>query len=1245
MTSSTPTAVDFSKPMVDTVTVPGAGKLSGKTLSFHVSAELMKNQQEASPVDATGPTVVVQDSDGKPMIVAIGADGTLRLLKYDATSASGWESIDLAAGFTGYDAAKAFDVVQDDKGRLSIAFALVRTGTTSTDIFTASLVSDDGAQTDWSKLASFARKVENVDAAFVADTIKVGLSDNDEPPLVVVSGAIGNQESYYQIASAGEPAQKLEFPENVAADLKALQAISLGYAFGQKGVFFLYQQGQSQTLECTTLAGGGEGVLRYDFSPGQGAIPASVRYNCVTTPTGSQNDPLTISSDIFVGTDKGIFVINGARTSDVEQVTDQLTDVHQILVRQDRSAISIWAVSGPSMVHYIRGTKGQTIQWDSPILFSTDAVHIAPIRNRAMQANELFLIDQAANVVHYWQDPVSTMWQQRTIRAQDGDFLIDFCSYTTQIALEDEDGNALYNEPLKVTASEWTYVTANGLIYSLDRDTPAEIPTDLTGKLTIVSMAASISTPILHVQGDNFGKTLNIYPNGKVQKGLQGIDTGDDLKAATTQDGKPVFEKSYDQATWNGVADNVRQLNTASSQLQTGTRPSDAVFVSVDDPSVKHDGVLDVSHLPKDFAIGMRRQSGAWQAHPQLKEAFALGGVEHSIAGLAGDLWHDIEHAFEDGIKEAEEGVVALEDGATFVVHKITLGAEDVLAFTLTAAGKVITVVLRTLDSVLRVMSWMLKQIGAALLKILEWLGFLLIWIDIWKAHKVIAAIMTSALEYAKDWADTGLNVAQAHVDQFLETAEKDVKALTLPPAAATRGPRSDAIAAGAAHPLLSMRSPQANFINHHLMHGGLASGSGAALAGSSDPLLQFVNDVVIPTITALSNSLENDLQDLVDLVRDKGKTYADVLKLAGDLADTALDPLKALLDGLFEFLGQLIADLKGALEGSLDVPFLGALYKFVTELLGEEEDLTAINAVALMVAIPTIIVGKIETGTVPFVDEGHGLDDGDLFEKLLGSPASAPMPARGAKTWALPGSEKVATSSKAAAADAYAEGAAIYSKWPMLAGACAGIAAVVANVLIAANAATMDENSPLIAKKKRQLKVAMAIYFGLVFCKLSLTVPLKREDQNLAAYVPKAVGFGLAFCQMLTSITVVVGAPADSVAKLNGGVLAGFDVFILVAAFVGDLVDGVEQGGTAWLPLASDSLSNLSGIAQGAGQWFGGGSMEAIEALEGAEELEIPGLAYILGAGGRALGGVFSAVEVFVPNASAIRQAVNVAG
>jgi hypothetical protein len=137
-------------------------------------------------------------------------------------------------------------------------------------------------------------------------------------------------------------------------------------------------------------------------------------------------------------------------------------------------------------------------------------------------------------------------------------------------------------------------------------------------------------------------------------------------------------------------------------------------------------------------------------------------------------------------------------------------------------------------------------------------------------------------------------------------------------------------------------------------------------------------------------------------------------------------------------------------------VPFLGTLYEFVTELPGDEEELMPINAVALMVAIPTVIVGKIETGSVPLVDNGHGLGSASLFNDLLGPPDRLPMPAAPAPS--VPGgvtaTSRVAMEAAPAASSPGANdrSAAEYSRWAGLAGVIAGWLVTLVNIATAGN-------------------------------------------------------------------------------------------------------------------------------------------------------------------------------------------------
>lgn len=1225
------------QPVIDVVSLPGAGALDGRIVSAQVSCELMKNQQPASPLNPTRDSLVAYDTLGRPMVFSIGTDGRLWLMRLDSEATSGWSVIDLTAGFSGYTTARAFDLSQDRKGRISIVAALSKEGADATDLFAAPLLSND-AQTDWSALATHARLIAGVDPGFAAERIRMGSSDDGPAPLTVAAGSIAGHKYYYQLTGFDQPATKLEFPENVSPDGDGLMDVSLGYAFGQRGVYFLYKIGDTETLECTTLADPLQGSVSYDYSPGNAHLPAglqNLRYNCIATPTGSGTNAFTLSSDVYVGTDSGVYLFRDARAGSLQKVADGLADVHQVVVRDDGQNLSVWAMCSPSQLYYITGTKGPEYTWNAPILFSASAVHVAPIRSPARGANELFVVDQDASVTHWWQDPGTTLWQQRLLHVPQSSFLLDFESFTTHLHLEDGDGNPLVGQAVRVTASEWTYATGNGRLYSLDRDTPAEIPTDGMGNVTLVQMAASIHTPILHLQADCFGGTLNVYPNGKVLQGLQAVQTGADLTAARTQDGKPVLEGTYDDDTVSGVAANVSQLTGASGQYVTGARPAGTTFVTVEADGAKHDGVLQVAHLPANFAVGMQLKAGGWQPHTQASmAALSVGGALDDIEDWAGDALHWVETAFSDGIKLVEKGVTYLKDGVSFVIRKV----EEGLQFVLSIAGKVLTIALKTLGSVLKALNWVLKLVGIDLKKILAWLGHLFGWDDIWDTHKVIAAVMRDAVEYAVRKADTEIDHWRASVDDALNGVGDRIRGLVLSPQLAGASVRGTAAAQRAGAPAgTSLNSPPANFSLYQVQHGGMLAGGAAVALPGSDPFSAFVNDVLTPAASALATALQRDLADLQRLWSDPSSTLQSAVTLAADLVDTILQPIRAVIDGFLTLLQDALGALASLLTDPLDLPFLSSFYEWVTDLLGEEEDLTVTNAVALLIAIPVTVVSKAATGHAPFANGTFGMDEPGFFDRMLGAPqppapspaparalaaapamrvaadmvatdrvpvmalASAPVPSM-AKGTATAGT---ATAGAAAADDGESHAASGYSRYGGMIGAVASVAAGISNMI-----STTIETEP--GTMNTADKVALG--FNIVQC--ATTVPLPRKDQSDAAYGLKATAFGI------WALYSALQWKLPKEPEVRGGALAGIDALLLVMALVADGLSHEEAG--TW---CVDIFSNAGGIVQGVSQAFKQG--------EGM----------VVGAGISYFGSLVAIILCMVADEDEIVQFVNVGG
>ncbi|MCA0350651.1 MAG: hypothetical protein LCH85_01525 [Chloroflexi bacterium] len=1125
----------MSTSSVDLITLPTTNFVTDQ-ISFQVSAELMQNSQQSSPISPTNNLAVVQDSAGKPMLFSIGTDQMLHLIKYDETTPTGWQVINLSTQWSDYNHAVAFDLSQDTHGLISITLALATADQKKTAVFSASMLSNDYTKTDWTTLNQQCQQITGLDPSFQAESIRMGSSDDGHPPIIIIVGSINNAKFYYQVIDA-KTSQTLEFPENVLNNPGSLLEVTTGYAIGQRAFFFLYQIGATQTLEATTLADQFQGSLQYDFSPGNAGIPAeytNLTYTCMTTALGTKTSPLDISSDVYIGTTDGVYVFANSRLAGMQKVTDAIKDVHQIIVTTTGDTIGLWVMASPSKLYYIAGNHGSPYTFNEPILFSDSIVHIAPTRSGLSHANELFVVDQTQQVIHYWQDPNTTLWNQRTITIADQSYLLNFNSYTTHIHLQDQNGMALANIPLAISCSTWSYATINGRIYSLDQDVMAQVPTDALGNLTIILPASDLTAPIIHVQADFIDQTLNIYPHGKITKGIQAIKSGDDLKNAKTTDGSPVIGGNLDDITLNGVAQNISQLHQLSSQI-TGPMGNNT-YVVLSAKNTKQTGKLDVS------------QSAAKQVTMQVSRNRSLATLSlnsaddifDDIGDAFGDIWHEIEHFFVAGIDKIEQGITYLSNGVSFLIKE----AEQGLNFILKVADKVYNIVLDSIASIYKVLSWIFQLIKVGIETLIKWLGFLFGWDDIWHTHKVLARIISQGVDYGINRMESEIDDWTNSINTTFDQLNQQIHATLVPSSLQLTTPNAITNNKNNDQQTQLFQSPGGNWSAYQLQHSGMLNGLGSNL--QHDPFLQFLNDVVIPTSQQLYAALENDFDDLKQIITG-GVTIADTLKLFADLATTIIEPIKTMVIGLLKFVVDLAKDIQHALVDDLDIPLLSDLYKWVTGLFGEAEDFSVVNGICLLLAIPVTIIYKASVGSAPFTDQSRVLDDPNLFNTIMGQP----------KQQLMLGTAKALNASTSKSVGV------VYSQVGGLLAAIVGPMITIATLFKLA----ADEQQVTIKSRAAQVSIVLALTKAL------LTFPIRKSEQSIAGYTLKISSWLLSVCN--TAQSAIIRSP-----RIGGGITIGIDSVIIVMALIADGLD--QADGWTW---TTDILSNVSGIGAGVGQ------------------------------------------------------------
>jgi len=1176
---------------IDIVQLTGSGKQSGKAVTVTASCELMHNQLPASAIDPSKNILAVQDSSGSPLLFSIGSDQRLWLMSQDSASPGGWAALELTAGMDQYTSATCLDLSQDRQGHISVAFAMRRKDGSGTDVLYATMVPNDTTAADWKAFATLAKPLQGLDPAFAATQLILGHSDDGDAPLLSVAGVIGAQQHYYVLTDPAAPAVLMNFPEDLGKDPAALIALANGYAFGQRGIWFLYTLGQSQTLECTTFSDPSLGSMMYDYSP-----PSGILYTCMALPTGAYDDPMSISSDVYVGTNSGVSMFRGASKEQFETVAADLPDVHQIIVRTEGEKVSVWAICSPNLLYYISGKAGVANSWNTPVLFSTDCLHLAPIRSTSNSANELFIVSNDPStvrpeliIVHAIQDPVSTLWHKETIKQSNKDLVCNAQTYTSVLQFEDDAGTPMAGQTVGLTASDWVYATVNGKVYSLDLDTPVMVRADAAGKVTVIVQAADISTPILHVSSDSFVEVVNCYPNGRVYQGLGNIKTGADLKAATA-DGKPVLDPGTDDATADGVASNVSQMQTAGSQYVDGARAPGAVYLAIG--PTRHSGALDLSHLPANFAIGMQRMKGTWQPLAVGSHAHVLtmtNGFDDILMDI-GDALEWLGHTMMDGLEDIVKGITYLKDGATFILHKVG----DVLNFVFTLAGKVLTIALKTFGALLKALNFVLKLVGIDLAKILAWLGHLLGWDTIWDTHKIIAAMLNNSLLYAEKAVVQDIDAVRNAVSTVLANIKQDFDGLSLPAEVAAPRKTDSGMPAGAQH------SAPANMATYQMQHGGMLNGSGAASSGAPS-LTDLATNLLPELMSAVIGDLTKLANDAVALCTQPGNTIDSVRQILADLIDMLLEVLNKLITAFFNVVAALVTAISEGLREEADIPLLSQFYEFITDLLGDEEEFSVINATALLLAIPLVEMSRAFGLGAPF-DGVDGMDSPDLFNQIEAhnrNPVAQRMMAATLKDDPPEGVSKMQHD---------------YSTRGGIVGAIVSIFETIGQLLTSA-----DESSggPGEGTKATIEKVVLAM--SLV--RFAATFPIRDPARDEHAWRLKVTAWVIA----LTGILLTLGLKqVESInAEEEGAIGAVTNGLTLVLQMISDGI-GKEAEALAW---CSDIAGGLGGLASGIGAatkdpyvaavGLGTGGLGSIFALALAVKTAPDQVAYFVNVGG----------------------------
>ena len=467
------------------------------------------------------------------------------------------------------------------------------------------------------------------------------------------------------------------------------------------------------------------------------------------------------------------------------------------------------------------------------------------------------------------------------------------------------------------------------------------------------------------------GQTLCVDPCQPVQQKLTGIK-GDDLMNATVADGSSLIPDQYrTPGNTSSLADSIKRCTDLAAR------------VPVPECQVQRAGLAARGSLgaPHASLTGLRRLAPALDYTPW-RLSFAGTDITFEDLGPAHAdrlmrqvirkypaapkhrTWTDDLGDFLAGVRD---GFIAV---AEVVMKPVQNGAKALVTCVIDGAAYVFRAALRTLGAVLDMIETIFAKVQVLFAKLFEWIGFLFNWGDIIRTHKAITYIADQFLTFLgdaadglKNLADTTINDMKSQLGDAFQKARNQFGTSTSVGSYLTSG----SSVAPVSSDLQAARSNTVviNALTENADRATIAqpptqsqlSGMGKQTRGLAKLVQGNENFAGIKDwFTQLGASTDNMFTSVLD----------ELLQLVEKLVEAILDGVKEAVDALLGQVKTLVADLRQTLDAAWNIPLLSPLY----EKISGGAELTTLDLIALVAAVPVTISYKVMEGRAPFPDD-----------------------------------------------------------------------------------------------------------------------------------------------------------------------------------------------------------------------------------------------------------------------------------
>lgn len=589
---------------------------------------------------------------------------------------------------------------------------------------------------------------------------------------------------------------------------------------------------------------------------------------------------------------------------------------------------------------------------------------------------ELFAVDLSYDIYHQARTLADQVWitgkvAEPSPSSADNDQPQNIAGFNMEVTALDDTGAPIPNAIVYLGADHPATVVINSLSYCSDTATRVPVETDPNGQATITYQAVDLKPPQFTLSSNADGSGVTKWCQSDV------VQDDDPATPPATSVSSQLSNATQQQLTDNNLIDSsysdpscaVKAINAAGSWMN---------------PNHANAGMIDTSRIAvKHWTLDFTAKDG-----PQFKvlsdaEADALRQNALGSSGVFGDACHFFKNAWD----KLETFSASVKDDVLTVVLN---GASWAIQTVKQAGDALETVFTRIMQG--------LKDLYQILKDVLDWLKMLFEWSDILNTHNVLKAVINSTF----DNIEGSMSGAEKEFNAWFQTLKSDVAAafkdlgqfgdqtfnefvngISDPKGPkAKSGSTSNVLDGTSQKQTYKAHSARCNFAHRQVLssYGNksvtpLSASAAPATTVSMDSIIAAFNkDIDQTTFNSKSESLQKFLQNPSELFDNGIANFCEtgiedlctyVLDAADDIVDAAIDEIE---DALTAYMSLVNA--------SIHIPILSWIYKY--EITGSVthpgDDLTVLDLICLVNAIPATILCKLVTDRAPFTSSSAGV-------------------------------------------------------------------------------------------------------------------------------------------------------------------------------------------------------------------------------------------------------------------------------